>query len=83
MKKIKPDETSTMTITDLLSSDDVKDLLKEINEEAPEIEHLVISWIKRDGTPRHSWCGSRQAIIFMIETMKHDFLNEITDFSED
>jgi hypothetical protein len=72
------------TVKDLITQDDVNDLLQAISK-TPDIKHAIVLYLRKDGS--YSWEATKsmtnQQVIFMLESAKFDWLSDNIKSVED
>jgi hypothetical protein len=66
------------TITDLLTRDDVNDILAEVNKSKDKIKNMVVITVDHEDN-QHWWITDEtlnSIAVFMLESTKFDLMNE-------
>jgi len=59
-----------VTVDELLHTDEIVDLLKDINEHRSEIDQFFLVYVDRNAISHFWWHGSRERLLWSLESAK-------------
>ncbi len=65
-----------LTIDEILRSDDISDLLKDLYDKRHEIDQFVLIYTDHEAIPHFYWHGNRERIVYALEQGKLKVLTE-------